>query len=58
MKILALHGIISVHGSQKEVRNIEKAIYKSHRNINSMESIKNKTPEPPDMPKGKIDLAN
>jgi hypothetical protein len=58
MKILALHGIILVHGSQKEVRNIEKAIYKSHRNINSMESIKNKTPEPPDMPKGKIDLAN
>jgi hypothetical protein len=58
MKILALHGIISVHGSQKEVRNNEKAIYKSHRNINSVESTKNKTPEPPDRPKGKTDLAD
>jgi hypothetical protein len=29
MKVLALHGIITVHGSQKEARNIEKAIYKS-----------------------------
>jgi hypothetical protein len=54
----SLHDIISVHGSQKEARNIEKAIYKSHRNINSVESMKNKTPEPPDMPKGKIDLAD
>jgi hypothetical protein len=58
MKIPALHGIISVHGSQKEARNIEKAIYKSHRNINSVESTKNKASEPPDMPKGKIDLAD
>jgi hypothetical protein len=58
MKIPALHDIISVHGSQKEVRNNEKAIYKSHRNINSVESTKNKTPEPPDMPKGKTDLAD
>ena len=30
MKILALHGVITVHGSQKEARNIEKAIYKSY----------------------------
>jgi hypothetical protein len=29
MKILALHGIITVHGSQKEARNIEKSIYRS-----------------------------
>jgi hypothetical protein len=57
MKIPALHGIIPVHGSQKEA-NIEKAIYKSHRNINYVESMKNKTSEPPDMPKGKIDVAN
>ena len=28
MKIPTLHGIIIVHGSQKEVRNIERAIYK------------------------------
>jgi hypothetical protein len=58
MKILALHGVIIVHGCQKEARNIERAIYKSQRNINSMETNKNKTPEPPDMPKGKIDLAD
>jgi hypothetical protein len=38
--------------------NIEKAIYKSHRNINFVESTKNKTLEPPDMPKGKTDLAD
>jgi hypothetical protein len=43
MKILALHGIILVHGSQKEARNIKNAIYKSHKNINSVESMKNKT---------------
>jgi hypothetical protein len=43
IKILALRGIILVHGSQKEARNIEKMIYKSHKNINSVESMKNKT---------------
>jgi hypothetical protein len=58
MKIPALHAVITVHGSQKEARNIERAIYKSQRNINSVETTKNKTPEPPDMPKGKIDLAD
>jgi hypothetical protein len=58
MKIPALHGIIMVHGSQKEARNIERAIYKSQRNINSIETAKNKTPEPPDIPKGKTDLAD
>jgi hypothetical protein len=58
MKIPALHGIISVYGSQKEARNIEKAIYKSHRNINSVKSTKNKASEPPDKPKGKTDLVD
>ena len=29
IKMSALHGIISVHDSQKEARNIESAIYKS-----------------------------
>jgi hypothetical protein len=58
MKIPALHGIITVHRSQKEARNIERAIYKSQRNINSIETTKNKTPEPLDMPKGKTDLAD
>jgi hypothetical protein len=29
MKIPALHGVIIVHGSQKEAKNIERAIYKS-----------------------------
>ena len=29
MKIPALHGIITVRGSQKEARNIEKAIYRA-----------------------------
>jgi hypothetical protein len=56
MKIPALHGVITVHGSQKEARNIERANYKSQRNINSIETVKNKMPEPPDMPKGKTDL--
>ncbi|XP_066333789.1 uncharacterized protein [Miscanthus floridulus] len=56
MKMPALHGIITIHGSQKEARNIERAIYKSQRNINSVESAKTSAPEPLDMPKGKIDL--
>ena len=56
MKIPALHGTITVHGSQKEARNIERAIYKSQRNINSIEAAKSNSPEPPDMPKGKTDL--
>jgi hypothetical protein len=38
MKILALHGVITVHRKSK-VRNIEKAIYKSYRNINSIDSM-------------------
>jgi hypothetical protein len=37
MKILALHGTITVHDSQKKARNIDRAIYKSQRNINSIE---------------------
>jgi hypothetical protein len=51
-----LHGTITVHGSQKEARNIERAIYMSQRNINSIKSAKSNEPEPPDMPKGKTDL--
>jgi len=56
MKIPALHDIITVHGSQKEARNIKRAIYKSQRNINSIEVAKNNTLEPPDMPKDKMGL--
>jgi hypothetical protein len=52
----SLHGTIAVHGNQKEARNIERAIYKSQCNINSIELAKNNTPEPPDLPKGKMDL--
>jgi len=29
IKMLALHGTITIHSSQKEARNIERAIYKS-----------------------------
>jgi hypothetical protein len=58
MKIPALRGVITVHGSQKEARNKERAIYKFQRNINSVKTTKNKTPEPPDMPKGKTDLTD
>jgi hypothetical protein len=56
MKMLALHGIITVYDSQKEVRNIERAIYKSQRNINSVESAKSNLVEPSDIPKGKTDI--
>jgi hypothetical protein len=55
MKMLALHATITVHGSQKEARNIERAIYKSQRNINAVESTKNNMSEPPDMSKSKMD---
>jgi len=53
LKTPALHGIIIVHGCQKEARNIERAIYKSQCNINSVEAAKTNSTEPPDMPKGK-----
>jgi hypothetical protein len=56
MKMLALHSTITIHGSQKEASNIERAIYKSQRNINSVDSTKNTELEPLDMPKCKIDL--
>ena len=56
IKMSALHRTIAIHHSQKEARNIEKAIYKSQRNINSVEASRSNSPEPPDMPKGKIDL--
>jgi hypothetical protein len=56
MKMPAFHNTITVHGSQKEARNIERAIYKSQRNINSVEVVKSNSPEPPDMPKGKTNL--
>jgi hypothetical protein len=58
MKLPALHGIIRVHGSQKEARNIERAIYKSQGKINSMEAAKSNTSKPLDMPKGKTYLKN
>ena len=45
-----------VQGSQKETRNIERAIYKSQRNINSVDTAKSNSTEPPNMPKGKTDL--
>ena len=41
---------------RKEARNIERAIYKSQRNINSVDSTKNTEPEALDMPRGKTDL--
>ena len=56
MKIPALHRIITVQGSQKEARNIKRAIYKSQRNINFVEASKTNSTEPPDTPKGKTDL--
>ncbi|XP_066396472.1 uncharacterized protein [Miscanthus floridulus] len=56
MKMLALHKIIIVHSSQKEARNVERVIYKSQRNINSVEAARANSTEPPDMPKGKTDL--
>jgi hypothetical protein len=52
MKMPTFHGIITVHGSQKEARNIEKAIYRSQRNINSVDI------EPSDMSKGATSLKN
>jgi hypothetical protein len=54
-KMPALHGTITVHGSQKEARNIEKAIYRSQRNINSV-NTEEEMPEPLNMPKGKTSL--
>ena len=56
MKMPALHGIIIVHGSQKEARNVKRAIYKSQCNINSVKAARANSTEPLDMPKGKIDL--
>ena len=56
MKMPALHSIITVHGSQKEERSIERVIYKSQRNINTVETANNNAPKPPNIPKGKIDL--
>jgi len=44
------------HYSQKEARNIERAIYKSQCNMNSIEAAKSNLLEPPDKPKGKTDL--
>jgi hypothetical protein len=56
IKMPALHGIITVYGSQKEARNIERAIYKSQCNVNLVKSTKSNLLEPPDMPKGKTYL--
>jgi hypothetical protein len=58
MKLPALHGVITIHESQKEAGNIERAIYKSQRNINFVESSKSKSPKPPNMAKGKTDLTD
>jgi hypothetical protein len=56
LKMPALHGIISVFGSQKEARNIEKAIYRAQRNINTVDSAEEVALDPPDMPGGKTNL--
>jgi hypothetical protein len=45
MKMLALHDTITVHGSQKEARNVERAIYKSQRNINSIKAARSNSPK-------------
>ena len=52
MKMSALHEIITVHSSQKEARNVERVVYKSQHNINSVEAARANSTEPPDMPKG------
>jgi hypothetical protein len=52
----ALHGTITMHYSQKEARNIERVIYRSLRNIHSVEAARSNSLEPPNMPKGKFDL--
>jgi hypothetical protein len=52
----SLHGVITIHDSQKEARNIERTIYKCQRNINSIQAAKNSTLQPPDMRKGKTKL--
>jgi hypothetical protein len=44
------------HHNPWQSRNTERAIYKSQRNINSVESAKSNAPEPLDMPKEKTDL--
>lgn len=36
MKMPALHGVITIHGNEKDARNIERVIYKSQTNINSV----------------------
>ena len=56
MKMLALHGTTTIHDSQKEARNIERAIYTSQHNINFVEAVKSNSLKPLDMPKGKTDL--
>ena len=55
IKMPALHGVITIYGSQKEARNIERAIHKSQRNIHSIQSTDNIL-EPPDMLRGKTNL--
>lgn len=53
MKMPALHGVITIHGSQKEARNIERVIHNSQRNVNSVSANKDTQQEPLDMPGGK-----
>jgi hypothetical protein len=56
MKMPVLCRVTTIHGSLKEARNIERAIYKSQRNINSIEPSKSNAQEPPNMPKRKTGL--
>jgi len=58
MKIPTLHGLITIQRSQKAAGNIEQAIYKSLRNVNSVDSAQDEAPQPPQMPKGKTDLVD
>jgi hypothetical protein len=52
------HGVITIHGSQKEARNIDRVIYMLYKNINSVDSTQEEAHQPQDMPKGKTDLAD
>jgi hypothetical protein len=58
IKVLASLGVISVHDSQKDTRNIEQGFALGHRNINCLQEVEGGGQQDPTTPKAKAAIGS
>jgi hypothetical protein len=58
LKVPALLGVISIHGSKKDARNIEQGFALRHRNINCLQEVEGKGQQDPSTPKAEASIGS